>query len=215
MTAMSNRSGGHKMQAKSKSTGVSASQGETASVQPERRPIEETLRANEERLRLALDAARLATWDWDIASGNVVWNDQHYRVLGYEPGAFQPTYKFWTDRVHPDDLAAAEAKIRQTMEQGGEYVNRFRTLWPDGTVRHLEALGRFERDAAGKAMRCYGAMLDVTERMRAEEEMARLASFPLLNPHPIVEIDTEGRLFFVNPTAERRSGVSSRGSMPR
>jgi PAS domain S-box-containing protein len=202
MTANRNRADGQGKRARRKRTGASAIIGAGANVRLHRDPIEVALRANEERLRLALDAARLATWDWDIASGDVVWNDQHYRVLGYESGAFQPTYKSWTDRVHPDDLPAAEAQIRSTMERGGEYVNHFRTLWPDGTVRYLEALGRFERDAAGKAVRCYGAILDVTERRRAEEEMVRLASFPILNPHPVVEIDTEGRIFFVNPSAE-------------
>jgi PAS domain S-box-containing protein len=138
------------------------------------RQAEETLRANEERLRLALDAARLATWDWDMVSGNVIWNDLHCRILGYEPGAIRPTYNAWIDRVHPDDRTAAEAKLRHCMEQGGDYVNHFRTLWPDGTVRFLDALGRFERDSSGKAIRNYGAMLDVTESKQAEAVLRRL-----------------------------------------
>jgi PAS domain S-box-containing protein len=139
-----------------------------------RKRAEEALRANEERLRLAIDAARLATWDWDIPSGEVVWNEHHYRVLGYEPGAIQPTYKAWADRVHPDDRVATEASLRHAMEQGGDYVYHFRTLWPDGTVRFLSALGRFERDAEGRAVRNYGAMLDGTEHKRAESILLEL-----------------------------------------
>jgi PAS domain S-box-containing protein len=139
-----------------------------------RKKAEGTLRANEERLRLAVDAARLATWDWDIPSGDVVWNEHHYRVLGYEPGAIQPSYKAWAERIHPDDSVATEAKLRQAMEQGGDYVCHFRTLWPDGTVRFLDALGRFERDAEGNAVRNYGAMLDVTDHKRADSALLDL-----------------------------------------
>ena len=170
----------------------------------------ETLRANEERLRLALDAARLATWDWDISSGNVVWNDQHYRVLGYEPGAIQPTYEAWAERVHPDDRMATEARLGDAMEQGGDYVYHFRTLWPDGTVRFLDALGRFERDAAGKAVRNYGAMLDVTERKRDEEVLLdltqRLTYHVDNSPLAVIEWGPDMRLVRWSGAAEQIFG---------
>ena len=134
----------------------------------ERQRAEEALRESESQLRLALDAGRMALWDWNIPTGAVKWNDEHYRMMGYEPASFAPSYQHWTARVHPDDLPAAETGIRHTMEAGGDYINEFRTLWPDGTVRWLEARGRFERDAAGRAVRCYGVMLDITQRKQSE-----------------------------------------------
>lgn len=129
---------------------------------------EESLHAREARLRLALDAGRLATWDWDIASGHVVWNEAHFRMLGYAPDSLVPSYQGWADRVHPDDRPATEQAIRQAMEQGRDYGAEFRVCWPDGTVHWLEARGRFERDAEGRAVRNYGVMQDVTERRLAE-----------------------------------------------
>jgi two-component system, chemotaxis family, CheB/CheR fusion protein len=138
-----------------------------------RKRAEEALRESEARLRLALDAAHLATWDWDIATGNVVWNEEHYRMLGYEPGSLQPTYDNWADRVHPEDLPGAEAAIRRVMEEGGDYAAEFRVCWSDGTVRLLEAHGRFDRDATGKAIRNYGVMRDITERKKAEEALSQ------------------------------------------
>ena len=139
----------------------------------ERLQAEGKLRESESQLRLALDAARMATWDWDIHTGGVKWNDEHYRMLGYEPGSFEPSYRHWTARVHPEDLPAAEAEIRRTMEEGSDYTSEFRTLWPDGTLRWLEARGRFDRDAAGKAVRLYGVMLDISRRKQMEEEFRR------------------------------------------
>ena len=140
----------------------------------ERKQTELVLREREERLWLALDAAQLATWDWNIFTGHVVWNDAHYRMMGYEPDEVTPSYRAWCDRVHPEDLPATEARIQAAMEQGGDYAAEFRVLWPDGTICYLEALGRFARDAAGRAGRCYGVMRDITGRQRAETEISQL-----------------------------------------
>jgi PAS domain S-box-containing protein len=132
---------------------------------------EEAVRANEERLQLALDAAHLGTWDWHIPTGAIIWNSEHFRMLGYEPDSFSPTYRHWADRVHPADLPATEARIQRAMAKGEDYRSEFRVLLPDGTVRTLEALGRFVRDATGGAERCYGAMSDITERRRMLDEL--------------------------------------------
>jgi len=67
-------------------------------------------------------------------------------MLGYEPGGVQPSYQAWIDRVHPDDRDAAQSSLQQCMAEGRLYATEFRTLWPDGTVRWLEARGDFEYD---------------------------------------------------------------------
>ena len=65
---------------------------------------ERALRESEQRLRLALDAADMGIWEWDVSAGTYQWNDQTYRMLGYEPQSFVPDYGAWARRVHPDDL---------------------------------------------------------------------------------------------------------------
>ena len=131
------------------------------------------LRQQEERLRLALAAAQMASWDWHVQSGEVVWNDAHYRMLGYGPGEVQPSYQAWADRVHPDDREAAQSSIQQSMAERRLYTAEFRTLWPDGTVRWLEARGDFEYDANHQPLRNYGVMLDITGRKLVEEDLRR------------------------------------------
>ncbi len=126
------------------------------------------LRASEERLRLAVEAGCMATWDWHIPTGAVQWNEEHYRMLGYAPGEVKPSYEAWTSRVLPEDFPPTEALLQRTLERGGDYQAEFRVLGQKDQIRWLEARGRFERDNEGRPIRCYGVMMDVDERKRAE-----------------------------------------------
>jgi PAS domain S-box-containing protein len=137
----------------------------------EDKKIESALRESGERLHLALAAGRMAAWDWHVPSGEVVWNETHFRMLGYEPEEVRPTYRAFADRVHPDDRAAVEALIRRCMDERQVYTSVFRTLWPDGTLRWLEARGDFVYDASGRPLRCFGVMLDITDARRAQEAL--------------------------------------------
>ncbi|MCE5268377.1 MAG: PAS domain S-box protein [Planctomycetaceae bacterium] len=135
----------------------------------ERKRVENALRESEERLRLALSAGRLATWDWDIATGNIVWDNEHFRIMGYQVGEVMPSQRAWIERVHPEDQQATELVIARAMSEGGDYKALYRALWPDGAVRWVESRGRVELDARGVAVRCYGVMNDMTERKQAEQ----------------------------------------------
>jgi PAS domain S-box-containing protein len=122
----------------------------------------EALRQSEERLQLALDTARLATWDWDIATDKVAWSDEHFRLQGHAVGEVPPSYEGWVARIHPEDRADAEAELMRARDERREYVHVFRSLHPDGKVVWLCARGRFFYDAAGKPTRMIGVMEDVT-----------------------------------------------------
>ncbi len=126
----------------------------------------------EQRLRLALEAGQMAAWDWHVPTGETIWNDAHYTMMGYKPGDVTPGYRAWADRVHPLDLPATEASLKQALKERGSYAHEFRTLWPDGTVRWLEARGRFESDASGEVVRSYGVMMDTTEAKRVQAALA-------------------------------------------
>ncbi|MGZ5010126.1 MAG: PAS domain S-box protein [Methylobacter sp.] len=137
----------------------------------ERKNSEQALRQQEERLRLALAAARMATWDWHVPSGNVIWNEMYYRMMGYEPGEVQPSYQAWISRVHPDDVDSVQSNIQHCMKEGLVYTTEFRILWPDGTIRWLQARGEFEYDLNKQPLRCYGVMIDITELKQVEQAL--------------------------------------------
>lgn len=130
---------------------------------------EAALRGSEERLRLALEVGGMATWDWDLSSGQVNWNDEHFRMLGFVPGEVEPSYEAWSARVHPEDLPETEEAINAARNGREDYVKQFRTLHPDGTVRWCSSRGRFFYDKNGEAVRMIGVMEDKTESHNAEE----------------------------------------------
>ena len=130
---------------------------------------ERALKASEQRLRLALDAADMGIWEWDVSAGTYQWNDQTYRMLGYEPQSFVPDYDAWARRVHPDDLPNLAAEAQRMMEHPREAFGEYRAFGQNDELRWLEARGRFECDRDGRPKRYYGVLMDITERKRAEE----------------------------------------------
>lgn len=140
----------------------------------ERRQAEESARAREERLNLALDIAGLSTWDWDLETGEVAWSEGHYALQGYTPGEVTPSYEAWKSRVYPQDLTEAEARIREAQEGDGLYEAEFRVLPGNGGLRWCRARGRFLRDAAGRPVRMVGVMQDISAVREGEQRQRAL-----------------------------------------
>jgi PAS domain S-box-containing protein len=147
---------------------------EMAAANMRLRAHSEMLRKNEERLRLALHAGKMATWDWHIPTDKVIWNDEHYLMLGYAVGAVEPGYDAWISRVHADDRKVTEAAFAAAMNEGIEYNTQFRTCWPDGTIHWHWGLGGFECDDIGKAVRSFGVLLEITVEKEAELHIQEL-----------------------------------------
>lgn len=109
----------------------------------------------------ALDAAGVGVWEWDIVSNELLWSDEHFRLFGYEPNAFVPTYECWESMIHPDDLDHARAAVRRAIEEKVDYFIDYRVLMPDASTRWFQGRGRVEyRDDQPVVM--YGTVMDVT-----------------------------------------------------
>jgi two-component system sensor histidine kinase UhpB len=159
-----------------------------------RRQLERTLRESEERLRLALDAAHLGIFDWDIAHNHITWSHWHEELWGFAPGEFAGTYEAFSSRVHPDDLPGINAEVARCMAARQRYLNEFRVVWPDGSVRWISGTGEFEYGADGQAARMRGAVMEITERKRAEEALrVSRESLAVLSRQLITAQETERR----------------------
>ena len=139
----------------------------------QRRRAEEALGRSEADLQLALEAARLGNWSWNIVTGETVWSARCKALYGLPPETAM-TYERFLQAVHPEDRARIDAALRQAVESRADYDVEKRAVWPDGSVHWNATRGRVFCDAAGTPVRMAGVTLDITERKRAEEEIRRL-----------------------------------------
>ena len=141
----------------------------------ERKLAESALRESEERLRLALDAGHMGTWDWDIRSDAVVWSDNMGAVLGLSPGSFDGTFQGFRQLIHPSDRqAVTRCAIGRSIEGRSGYESEFRIARPAGSIGWMSGKGLVVCDGEGHATRMIGICRDITEAKRAKEEIFAL-----------------------------------------
>jgi PAS domain S-box-containing protein len=134
---------------------------------------QEVARSSEERLRLAAQAARLGTFEWDLKTNDERWSPELEALYGLPPGSFGNSYAAWAACVHPDDLPEAERRVQES-QTTGEFHAEWRARLPDGSPRWLEARGWVFKDEAGQAARMIGVHFDISEQKRAESQQAML-----------------------------------------
>ena len=131
----------------------------------------ERAQLSEERLRLALEAAQMGIWDWDILSGKVMHSHTTEVIHGLDPSSFEGTFKSFLSNLHPEDHELVTQALHSTLKEGSDYNIEFRILWPDGSVRWVASKGQVYYDNTGKAVRMTGINMDITDRKRAQEEL--------------------------------------------
>jgi PAS domain S-box-containing protein len=146
----------------------------------ERQRAESAQRESEARYRLVSRATNDVVWDWLVAGRSLYWNDALRRVFGYAGPAEAYDLDWWAARVHADDREAIVRGLHAAVADGGPelWTAEYRFRRSDGTYATVLDRGLVARDAAGRAVRMIGSMLDITERKRAEEverERAALA----------------------------------------
>lgn len=138
----------------------------------QRTRTEELARRGEERLRFALDAASMGTWDWDLSLNTVQWSDNLARMHGLPEGSFDGTFASYEREIHPEDRPRVFASVQRAIAEGVPHEVEYRIVAPDGTVRWVEGKGRVEYED-GVPVRMTGVCMMVTRRKEAE--LARLA----------------------------------------
>lgn len=136
----------------------------------ERNQAVEALRVAEERMRFALDAAGVGIWDMNFKTGKLQWSAILESQYGLPAGTFGGTSEAFVERVHPLDRHALRKAMEAATRKGTDFSVRHRTLWPDGTVRWLNAAGRIRLGEHGEPVRGVGISQDITDHCTLEEQ---------------------------------------------
>ena len=143
----------------------------------ERRAAEERLRAAEQRWQFALEGGGDGVWDWDIASGEMVFTDRFREILGYGRGdtSFPSDFDGLRELIHPDDTAGLDAALQAHFSAPGtSFAVDYRMRAMDGEWRWVHSRGKVtERDAAGRPRRMVGTHRDVDDERANQEALRR------------------------------------------
>jgi len=170
-----------------------------------RKQIEEELRASEEQLQLALDAAKMGQWEWNIITGGVMWSQQCLALYGLPPDT-PMSYERFLQALHLEDREHVDAALNRAVEERSSYDEVKRTVWSDGTIHWTASRGQVYCDAAGEPIRMVGVTFDVSKWKEAEAQL--LASEQLFralvenSPDFIARYDREFRRIYVNPAIQ-------------
>src|SRR5215213_8328630 len=192
----------------------------------ERKQAEEALQKSEGRLRMAQQAARVGTWEWDVRMGEAVWSDMIWQLVGLEPSDGATTVERFVEFVHPEDRDRVLRKVHEVIAEGEEYYDEFRLVGRDSRALWVSAKGRLIRSASGQPERMLGVNIDITERKRAEMALrdamaasernrAQLDSVFQTVSDGIMVSDMQGNLLLVNEAMSRIHEYDNADAMMR
>lgn len=177
-----------------------------------RKEMELALSRERRRLAEAQAVAQMGSWEWDVASGQLWWSDETFRIFGLQPDEIAPTLEAFMARVHPEDRARVQKAVQESLRDDMPYQVDHRLLRPDGSVRIVQERGTAERDAEGNPVRMLGTVQDITARKRAEEAVAeseaRYRSLVAAMAEGVVVQDARGQITFCNEAACQLLGLS-------
>jgi two-component system cell cycle sensor histidine kinase/response regulator CckA len=177
----------------------------------ERKRAENALRKSEERFEVMARATNDAVWDLDIATNRMWWNVGVRSFLGYPADTVGSDFNWWQDHIHPEDKERVISAVRAIIEGGGRFwMDEYRFLCSDGSYACVFDRGHVLHDEEGKALRMIGAMMDITDRKRAEEALREtnetLRTLIQASPLGIAVLDAAEKVRIWNPAAERITG---------
>ncbi|QKQ76333.1 PAS domain-containing protein [Nostoc sp. TCL240-02] len=179
----------------------------------ERQQVEAELRQSDERLRLALSASRMGTWNWNIQTGKITWSDNLEALFGLEAGEFDGSFEMFVARLHPEDRDRVLVAVKRAIATGEDYDIEFRVVYPNGKIRWALSQGKVFYDQQGQPMQMAGIDLDITEPKRSaqvlrdsEERFRQLAE----NIEAVFWIKEvyENRVSYVSPAYQRLWGLN-------
>lgn len=156
------------------------------------------LRDSEERLRLAQQAARMGTFEVDIATGVNTWNREQEALYGLPPGGFGGTLAAFESLIHPEDRPAVRELVERSVKTGQPTAGEWRVVWPDGSAHWIAGHWQVFLDQSGRALRVVGVNVDIAERKLIEQKLREYERAVEASGEMITVLDREYRCLMAN-----------------
>jgi len=137
----------------------------------QRKENEKALKKSEQRLKEAQHAAHLGYWEIDYGTNSFFWSDEVFRIFGVNPENFTASYESFLKAIHPDDREYVDQRYQESFQVKDDYQVNHRIIRPDGEIRHVFEKCENYFDADEKIERSLGIILDITDRVKAEEKL--------------------------------------------
>lgn len=131
----------------------------------------ETISRNELILNRAQEVANVGSWEFSFTTGKSTWSAEACRIYGFDPVQAQHSNEEWISRIHPADLASVMLHINDSQENLSDSDFEFRIQLPDGTIKYIHSISKYELDQNGRPIALFGICKDITEMKTAERKL--------------------------------------------
>lgn len=133
----------------------------------------EAYQFNEAHYKVAMEAADVGMWDWDLLQNRQVWSKECKAILGVPPDA-EENFAHFLSLIHPEDKERIQTHLAKSHSARIPHNIEYRVIWPDGSLHWISDRGRFLYDEQGRAVRLVGVVIDITAQRKAEEERQKV-----------------------------------------
>ncbi len=141
-----------------------------------RKQAEDELKDTNKRLKLALNAAKSGTWEWDLQTNENIWSEELWNLYGLTPHSSKPSFDLWLQTIHPDHQDSLKSAVETASLKGDDLNVEWRVINPDGPERWLMSRGQPECNDSGQVIRYIGVVIDITERKLDENKIRAILS---------------------------------------
>src|SRR4029077_13091840 len=134
----------------------------------ERKAAEENLRRSEAFLAEGQRISHTGSWSWNVSSGKVTWSEEHFQIFGFDPEKTEPSFQLFLETVHPEDRSFIERNLEKGDREKSGFDMEFRIALADGSIKHVQGVGRPVLGKSGEVDRYNGTTVDISERKRGE-----------------------------------------------
>src|SRR5438093_986624 len=134
----------------------------------ERKSAEEKLQRSKAFLSEGQRISHTGSWSWNVSSGKVTWSGEHFRIFGFDPEKTEPSFQLFLETVHPDDRSFIERSLDEAIKEKRGFDLEFRIALTDGSIKHVQGVGRAVLGESGNVDGYVGTTVDITARKRGE-----------------------------------------------